>query len=106
MRGHEALIELRAAKRRPAHVIVTVGTDLERGWKWWPAAGQPEVEIEPADNIGKLDLRWVSGLTLAVVGESERRTLEFVVAAERWRPAHIFALMNDDDSVVEYHRAA
>jgi len=102
VRGHEYLIELRRKTgRKPHYVIVTCGTDQTSGWKWWPALGQPEVEIEPKDIIRDLDLRWAHGLSLAIIGESEDRVLEFWEAAEKVKPAKMYALMNFDDSVLE-----
>jgi hypothetical protein len=102
VRGHEYLIHLRRQTgRKPKYVIVCCGTDQERGWKWWPYLGQPEVEIEPTDVIGHLDLRWAHGLNLAIIGSSEDRVLEFWEAAEKVKPAKMYALMNFDDSVME-----
>ena len=102
MRGHEHLIELRRKTgRKPQYVIVTCGVDKTSGWKWWPYLGQPEVEIEPTDVIRDLDLRWAHGLCLAIIGNTEDRVLEFWDAAERVKPAKMYALMNFDDSVLE-----
>lgn len=102
MRGHEKLIELRRATgRKPRYVIVTCGVDKERGWKWWPHSGPPEVEIEPDDLIGHLDLRWAYGLTLAVIGETEDRVIEFFDYVLKAKPEKIYALMNFDNSVLE-----
>ena len=102
MRGHEHLVALRQRRLKPPYVIVTCGTDQTRGWKWWTEdGGMPEVEIEPRDVIGSLDLRWAHGLTLAIIGETEDRVLEFFDAAARVKPAKMYALMNFDDSVLE-----
>lgn len=102
MRGHERLIEIRVRKMKPRYVIVTCGTDQSRGWKWWSVLNDiPEVEIEPTDIVGSLDLRWAHGLCLAIIGDTEDRVLEFWEAAERVKPAKMYALMNFDDSVLE-----
>lgn len=102
MRGHEKLIEMRRQRMKPKYVIVTCGHDKTMGWRWWDYLQEvPEVEIEPADSIGKLDLRWAHGLCLAIVGETEDRVLEFWEAAEKVKPAKMYALMNFDGKVLE-----
>jgi hypothetical protein len=102
VRGHEKLIELRQRKLKPKYVIVVCGVDQTRGWRWWSELGDiPEVEIEPKDIIGKLDLRWAHGLDLAIIGESEDRVLDFWNAAEKVKPNKMYALMNWDNSVLE-----
>jgi len=102
MRGHEALIAYRKNyKARPPYVIVCCGTDKWRGWKYWTLGGMPEVEIQPEDSIPSLDLRWAHGLTLAVIGESEDRVLEFFNEAEKVKPQKIYALMHWNNFVLE-----
>lgn len=87
---------------KPPYVIVTCGIDQTRGWRWWPDdGGVPEVEIEPEDVITKLDLRWAYGLTLAIIGETENRVLEFFDSVAQVKPEKCFALMNFDNTVLE-----
>jgi hypothetical protein len=102
VRGHEHLMAIRMKTgRKPKYVIVTCGTDQERGWRWWPIGGAPEVEIQPTDQLSVLDLRWAHGLTLAIIGDTEERVRAFVDAASRYKPAKMYALMHDQNLVME-----
>ncbi len=75
MKGHENLIKMRLAGNKPA--IVWVYLNSRRNWlfTWeFSCPDRPEVFIEPEDNIRLLDLRFVVGLTVCLMGKEETRT--------------------------------
>ena len=70
MRGHQALIAMRQAKKRPQGVWITLGrsTDCLTWDKAADTLPYPEIDILPSENPENLDLRFVVGLTVHVSG--------------------------------------
>jgi hypothetical protein len=70
MRGHQALIALRMAKKRPSGVWVNLGKSIDcLTWdKHADTLPYPEIEILPTENADALDLRFVVGLTVHISG--------------------------------------
>jgi hypothetical protein len=75
MRGQEQLIALRKAGKAPRTVQIFAGLDHSQAWRDWHevCARHAEVEINDDDFLSGLDLRFVVGLRVILVGSSERR---------------------------------
>jgi hypothetical protein len=75
MKGHEPLLAMRRAGFTPLSVHFTVGPDPL--CTDWPKFGnRASVEIEPSDAVSRLDLRYVVGLEVHVLGHDEVRVVE------------------------------
>lgn len=72
MIGHQPIIEMRMARKKPASVFVWCGkSKTAKDWHRW-IGSMPEVEIPEGENIETLDLRWAVGLTVMISGEESR----------------------------------
>jgi hypothetical protein len=76
MRGHEALIEMRLGGVAPKAVFF----DADGGWPAWWFREWPKytpeyahLQLDPNDNLQRLDLRCVVGLLVHVLGSGERQ---------------------------------
>lgn len=81
MKGHEQLIALRMAGKRPSFVSIDAGDrgNENRLWATWQQLGlnSAHIVIEPGDRPGLLDLRCVVGLLVIVQGyEQHQRLIE------------------------------
>lgn len=90
MRGHEPLIAMRKRGATPQ----SVWFDLDGGdaWKTWPAAmatrwrnhpeavGSAEIMVEAGDAIPRLDLRFVVGMQVRVMGADLKRVRQLARA--------------------------
>jgi hypothetical protein len=92
MRGHEALIEMRLKGRAKA---VCIGTDKESAYLSanWPSLGLQHafVNIEPADRLVDLDLRFLVGLAVHIDGCDEKRVVSVFEAAKAAGAVRVFA---------------
>lgn len=69
MRGHEQIIALRMQRRAPKSVHIWCGTDALNGWRdWHTSTGHAEVEIQDAEALSGLDLRFTVGMLVMVNG--------------------------------------
>lgn len=75
MRGHQPLIAMRRRGLMPAAVHIGTDPDLLRMWRDWPGLSPalPCVQIDPADVAAALDLRFVTALTVTVLGSDAER---------------------------------
>jgi len=75
MRGHEALIAMRLKRRVPALVWISTDPDRLKAWRDWQHVSphRAEVQIDEADPLNRLDLRFVIGLTVQVQGQRRER---------------------------------
>ena len=84
MRGHMPILAMRRAGLAPT--MVTLSDYPTETWSWrdWPQdTAHAEVEIERADSIARLDLRYLVGLTVIVDGDNANRVNAIADAAER-----------------------
>ena len=101
MRGHEAITRLRLANILPSEVFVFVLADRD------PATGIadpedsiangffPEVEIGPSEVVGLLDLRFLRGVRVHVIGEAEARVRAVARRATHFHPSTVVACWGD-----------
>lgn len=84
MRGQEQLIELRKTGRVPRTVQIFAGIDHSKAWLDWHEIGPRHAEVEIADDefLSGLDLRFVVGLRVILVGGNERRVRSIHAACE------------------------
>ena len=84
MRGHEQLIALRKAGKAPRTVQIFAGFDHSKAWLDWHEIGPRHAEVEIADDefLSGLDLRFVVGLRVILVGGNERRVRSIHAACE------------------------
>lgn len=75
MRGHRPLIAMRRRGLAPAMVHIGTDQDQLRMWRDWPdlSPAQPCVQIDPDDVAAALDLRFVTALTVSVLGSDPQR---------------------------------
>lgn len=98
MRGHQALIAMRRGGKHPATVFVGLDPDRLRCWRDWHLLGDsPSVEVEPGDTIGRLDLRFVRGLTVIADGNDAQRLAAFSSACMAAGAARVVASVLGED---------
>ena len=98
MRGHQALIAMRQAKKRPQGVwIVHSASNGCLTWdKYLDTLPYPEIEILPSENPDNLDLRFVVGLTVHVSGCKDYKTAKRLHdALKRSAARRVITLVND-----------
>ena len=75
MRGHGPIITMRRNGFRPD--LVTISTDLDylESWRYWYSenASTAEVEIAETDLLSELDMRFVVGLSVQIIGTDGAR---------------------------------
>lgn len=101
MRGHEPLLAMRRKGLKPAGVWFALEADeghrswpqsLGIEWRRWPnSTGHATVQIDPADSIGLLDLRFVVGLTAWVQGEDRARVERLHQACQDFGAARVLS---------------
>lgn len=96
MRGQEPLIAMRRAGKVPRSVWFCFDGD---GWRIWPASAYrrggvaAEVLIEPADNIDRLDLRFVVGLQCRVQGNDAAKVRKVHAACAKAGAARVLSVV-------------
>lgn len=77
MRGHEAIIAMRNAGKRPAIVYLDTMRDTStlKAWQDWPNVSPAiaTVWIQPDDVPHRLDLRFLVGMVVVVTGADSMR---------------------------------
>lgn len=68
MNGHQQVISMRMQGQRPQRLMVFAGP-VTLGAVW--EDGTPCVDIPPSDNLERLDLRFMVGLPVEVIGGEE-----------------------------------
>lgn len=100
MIGHEPLIRMRIARKRPKSVWVWVGMDKGSWAARWHLYSDlwafPEVVIEPTDQILTLDLRFLVGLQVHLGGDDTNRLVEAHIACMKAGVSDVFTLINDE----------
>lgn len=102
MRGYESIIEARMNQSKITDVWVFVletnapvgdyrhylDPDNCLGYGFYP-----EVEIYADDNVLKLDLRCLTGLTVHLSGRDEHRVAQVLKRVNEFKPAVVFAML-------------
>lgn len=110
MNGHRSLMAARMSGRKPAAVFLI---DLDGRWLT-PYTGAemcarngafPEIEIEPDDVLGTLDLRAVRGLRVLVLGADKFRVAELMKRAAQFQPAEILGSGFQDNLIARWTEA-
>lgn len=92
MRGHEPLIAMRLRGRRPPLVRFELDQMPWRDWADWPTwTDTAMVEVPPSDAIGRLDLRFVVGMPVAVMGSDDGRVRAVYEAALKAGASRVLA---------------
>lgn len=86
MRGHEHIIELRKAGRKPKIVFLN---DWPCKTDWFETADHATVSLN-GDPLSSLDLRFLVGLTVSISSQSESRA-KALAAKAKWFGAHTVA---------------
>lgn len=75
MRGHQPIIAMRSRGLRPASLHIGTDPDQLRMWRDWPDLNPAHacVQIDPTDVVAALDLRFLAGMTVSVVGSDPDR---------------------------------
>ena len=69
MRGHEHLVAMRRAGKRPLAACFDLDHDNLRSWRdWFETSRFAQIEVQATDRIGQLDLRFVVGMWAFVKG--------------------------------------
>ena len=99
MRGHEPLIAMRLAKKRPRSVSVMLAKVAPWAIEWHkhPATeGDAVIEIEDKDNPATLDLRCLVGLDYVIVyGQDNDRTRSVAKACKMYAKRVIESCFDD-----------
>lgn len=92
MRGHEPLIAMRLRGRRPPLVRLELDPMPWRDWaEWTEWTDTAMVEVSPSDVIGRLDLRFVVGMPVAVTGSDDGRVRAVYQAALKAGASRVLA---------------
>ena len=95
MTGHEPLIRMRMQGWKPAHVSLN-----DRAWAypWWrdrELMGFADVGVNPEEDVGRLDLRFVVGLPVFVEQRDSDRMRRLVLACEAAGASRVFGFSGD-----------
>lgn len=91
MTGHQPLIAMRIAGKRPAYV--SLWDSLAMDWSKVPELQPyPDVIVQPADVPERLDLRFVVGLPVVVTISDNDRLKRLVLACERAGAASVYGV--------------
>lgn len=110
MNGHRALMAARLQGLKPTAVFLV---DAPGRWAT-PYTGaemcarngaHPEIEIEPDDVLGTLDLRAVRGLRVLVLGNDKSRVAQLMRRAAQFQPAEIVAAGFQDNLIAVWTEA-
>lgn len=80
MRGHEKLIAMRRIGKRPNIVFLN---DFECMTDWFETDGQHVIVNCAGDNLQRADLRFLVGLTVSAVSDTDERARELLAACQR-----------------------
>lgn len=80
MRGHEKLVAMRRVGRRPNIVFLN---DFDCVTDWFETDGQHVIVCCAGDNLMRADLRFLVGLTVSAVSDSDERARELLAACQR-----------------------
>ena len=78
MNGHQAIIQMRIAGKRPAVVFLN---DFPCQTDWAEHGDHATVEIAATDRPEALDLRYLIGTTVSICGTTVERTKSLVAAS-------------------------
>lgn len=92
MRGHQPLIAMRLDGLRPDLVSIHTDPNPWSDWRTWPEwSDVPQIEVQPDDAVGRLDLRFVVGLVVMVAGSNCERVLALYDACLKAGAARVLA---------------
>ena len=95
MRGHEPLIALRRQGLKPSLVDIDLEPCPWRNWSTWPEwTTVPQIEVQPADSIRLLDLRFLVGLTVQVSGYEAARVWSMFDACRQAGAARVLGFVH------------
>jgi hypothetical protein len=115
MKGHEAIIAMRQARKAPEWVWV-----CETGDDWGKFSDAiPTIVIESTEHVEQLDLRWSVGLNISIAVVGENRMNQFKTAFLKLNPKRMICTtfeksdgfmpfgvteITDTDEVMIWHR--
>ena len=93
MKGHENIIKVRMAGKRPTGSVFVLDFPVERRLTEWSHAEDPQRPMvsTDGDTVGSLDLRFLVGLGVILVGEDTGRIKSLCAALVKAGAASIFA---------------
>jgi len=97
MKGHENLINMRLAGKKPQAVWFYLRDYPEFKYHWDSYSGgyaMPEVFVSPDDNIKLLDLRFVVGMTVHVIGWHNDRIKDICEALINAKAKVVYAVVD------------
>lgn len=88
MRGHQPILTMRSQGAAPRIIFIDDSPCCFKSWQTWHinTPDMAHVEIEPADLIAGLDLRFAFGMTV-VITSPDRERLEILDRAFQMVPA-------------------
>ena len=103
MRGHEQLIALRKSGKAPRTVQVFAGLDHSQAWRDWHEICPRHAEVEITDDefLSGLDLRFVVGLRVILVGSNERRVKSIHAACEANGAKRVVSAVTDGSTTTQ-----
>jgi hypothetical protein len=97
MKGHENLIKMRLAGKKPNAIWVYLRDYPNWQFNWeFACPDKPEVFISPKDNLRLLDLRFAVGLTVHIIGNDEARTRDVLSALVAANAKRVIAVLGDE----------
>lgn len=100
MRGHQPLIAMRMAGRKPRSVSITMGkvSGWVLDWNRRPeTVGDAEIEIQDHERVEALDLRFLVGIgCVRIIGQDDSRTAAMIEACKRAGAGRVVAALFAD----------
>ncbi len=103
MQGHEQLIAMRLSGSAPVRVCIDTDAGALRNDRLWPFdPDHPQLHIGPDENVRRLDLRCLVGLTVQVGGCDERRVDAVVDACIRAKATRVIGMTHRPEGEGEF----
>lgn len=88
---------MRRQGARPSLVFLDLDTDHTEQWRRWPQLNphRPTVQVEPTDNLARIDVRFVIGLIVIVSGSNADRVERLAKACEAAEALRVITAVHD-----------
>lgn len=98
MRGHTPLIAMRQGGKRPAVVWIDIDPDPIRWWRMWHEVtpAMAHVQIDPDDDAGLLDMRFITDMPVIVSGVDPDRVRAIAAACHRHEAWQVIVAIGND----------
>jgi len=98
MKGHENIIKVRMAGKRPTGSVIVLDFPVEQSLTEWKCTEDPQRPVVSTDGdaVGSLDFRFLVGFNVILVGEDTSRIKSLCAAFVKAGAASIVASAGDN----------